>query len=428
MANLCMLIKLATFFEHKEKLIEILYYFCPDTSDDRLEMINRYKEKLKDDALFLQSLVVLIRFERIETEDNMMLLKRMRYFAEINLCSTVPNNRSMALALIYQLLRLNPELMTSSIEQNLILVANDSWWENRCLLIMVCAQCIRNIINSDDYQVFVKKTDPTVNKTYSMDNEAKAQTLKDKVEQFARLVIEVTSKNISQRVLKTFFIELIDLLKEQKILMDHFVQLLLVGGEDIKDWVLYNEEKDFKEEFFVFNDRSLRYKVSLDSDQVRDISLEILMSIADFFKEEKVVNISLEYLEIIYYAFQYCDFAELNLEQMDFIFNTIKEFIFLSLKNPNECVVASHILKKMFIHHFKAEVNIKDLDATTLQTSLEILEEEDETCIKNMADLIIYLNDQALDKAKIFLNDLEDDFQKRFGDDYKQNPIGEALA
>ena len=27
-----------------------------------------------------------------------------------------------------------------------------------------------------------------------------------------------------------------------------------------------DEEKDFKEEFFVFNDRSLRYKVSLDSD------------------------------------------------------------------------------------------------------------------------------------------------------------------
>jgi len=105
-----------------------------------------------------------------------------------------------------------------------------------------------------------------------------------------------------------------DLLKDQKNLMDHFVQLLLVGGEELKDWVLYNEEKDFKEEFFVFNDRSLRYKVSLDSDQVKDLSLEILISIADFFKEEKITEISLEYLEIIYYAFQYCDFADLNLE------------------------------------------------------------------------------------------------------------------
>ena len=51
---------------------------------------------------------------------------------------------------------------------------------------------------------------------------------------------------------------------------------------------------------------------------------------------------------------------------MDNIFNTIKSFIFLSLKNPNECVVASQILKKMFIHHFKAEVNIKDLDNITI--------------------------------------------------------------
>lgn len=191
----------------------------------------------------------------------------------------------MALSLIHHLIRLNTEMMTANIEYALIRLSNDSWWENRCLLIMVCSQCIRNIIQSEDYQIFVKKTDPTVNKTYSMDNEAKAQTLKNKVEQFATLIIDVTSKNISQIVLKTFFIELIDLVKEHSALMDQFVQLLLVGGEDIKDWVLYNEEKDFKEEFYVFNDRSLRFKVSLDSDLVKDISLEILISIADFFKK-----------------------------------------------------------------------------------------------------------------------------------------------
>ena len=44
-----MLIKLATFFEHKEKLIEIIYYFTPETAEDRLEIINKFKEKLKDD-------------------------------------------------------------------------------------------------------------------------------------------------------------------------------------------------------------------------------------------------------------------------------------------------------------------------------------------------------------------------------------------
>jgi len=38
-SNLCMLIKLATFFEHKEKLIEILYYFCPETPEERIELL-----------------------------------------------------------------------------------------------------------------------------------------------------------------------------------------------------------------------------------------------------------------------------------------------------------------------------------------------------------------------------------------------------
>ena len=61
--NLVILVKLSTFFEHKEKLIEILYYFCHDTPEDRIDIINRYKEKLKDDQLFLQSLVVLVKLE-----------------------------------------------------------------------------------------------------------------------------------------------------------------------------------------------------------------------------------------------------------------------------------------------------------------------------------------------------------------------------
>lgn len=108
--------------------------------------------------------------------------------------------------------------------------------------------------------------------------------------------------------------------------------------------MLYNEEKDYKEEFFVFNDRSLRYKVSFDSDNVKDISLEILISIADFFKEEETESINMEYLEIIYYSFQYCDFAELNLENMDYIFNTIKDFIFLTLKTEKESEIAQAIL------------------------------------------------------------------------------------
>ena len=48
--------------------------------------------------------------------------------------------------------------------------------------------------------------------------------------------------------------------------MDHFVQLILVGGDEMKEWVLYSDQKDHKEEYFVFNDRSLKYKVTLDSD------------------------------------------------------------------------------------------------------------------------------------------------------------------
>jgi hypothetical protein len=44
-----MLIKLATFFEHKEKLIQILYFFTPETPEDRLEIINKYQDKLKND-------------------------------------------------------------------------------------------------------------------------------------------------------------------------------------------------------------------------------------------------------------------------------------------------------------------------------------------------------------------------------------------
>jgi len=105
-------------------------------------------------------------------------MKRILYFAEINLTSTIPNNRSMSLSLLLSVLDLNPLLLNEGIEEMLTYIAKDSWWENRCLLIAVCGSILRSIVNSEDYQVFVSKKNPQASKTYSLENEMRTLKLK----------------------------------------------------------------------------------------------------------------------------------------------------------------------------------------------------------------------------------------------------------
>jgi len=38
------------------------------------------------------------------------------------------------------------------------------------------------------------------------------------------------------------------------------------------------------------------------------------------------------------------------------------------------------------------------------------------------------LNDLSVDKAKLFLNDLQDDLKEKMGEEYANNPIGAVLA
>jgi len=59
---------------------------------------------------------------------------------------------------------------------------------------------------------------------------------------------------------------------------------------------------------------------------------------------------------------------------------------------------------------------------------MNVLEQGDENCIKNVEELIQHLNDLSVDKAKLFLNDLQDDLRERMGEDYANNPIGAVLA
>ena len=133
-------IKSCLLFSKKEVLIQLLYSFCAPTPTARHQMISSFKEVVNDQSTFMQTLVVLIRFEKYYGEANAQLFQNFLHYATLNLFSASTNLRTMSLAIFCH--------TADQIQKN-------TWWENKCLAIVLFSKIIKGIINSEKYQNLV---------------------------------------------------------------------------------------------------------------------------------------------------------------------------------------------------------------------------------------------------------------------------------
>ena len=59
---------------------------------------------------------------------------------------------------------------------------------------------------------------------------------------------------------------------------------------------------------------------------------------------------------------------------------------------------------------------------------MEIIEENNETCMKSLVELVTYLNEQSIDKCKLFLNELQKQLEEHLGENFESNPVGAILS
>lgn len=187
----------------------------------------------------------------------------------------------MALALYAHIADLNYELVLERILGKVEALANNDWWETKCLCIIIFAKMIKGIVNSEKYLNLVKMASH-VHKSFNAENEALANKLKEKVERLANAIRVTSFPPSAEIILRTTFIYVIDLIGEHRILMELFVQLILQCNEDTRRWVLYSQSDDIDhEEYNVLSDKSIKHRTNIKSSELQKFASNILLYVVD---------------------------------------------------------------------------------------------------------------------------------------------------
>jgi len=309
------LLQKATIFEKKEQIIKILYYFIPWTVDAKHQMIALFKSTVKNQNLFMQALAVLLTFEDkcdVETEG---LLENFLFYAKTGMQSAHPIVKTMALNILANIAKLNYNIVYDFVASKLDTLATEDWWENKAQVIILCSRIIKGIIASDNYQNLVKKVNPQYTKNYSLENEMLGNKLKNDVDMFSEVIMRVTQSKSNHHVFRTFIVHCVEIAPESKLIMEQIVHILIRSDDEFRNWFYHNTD-DTKEEFVIYNDKSLRYKTSFDSEVLKKSARDMLLALTEIVQRENPENFDYSYLEIIEFGLLYTDFKVLNIEAL----------------------------------------------------------------------------------------------------------------
>lgn len=195
----------------------------------------------------------------------------------------------------------------------------------------------------------------------------------------------------NEHILRLSFIALNPIMGDNKAAIELFIHLFLLSNEEVRRWVLYSrggredeggrreedgagrreekggdrrEEELEREEYLVENDRSLKYKVNIKSEEFEKYASNILIYVVEMIKEIKLDRLTAEYLDLIVYGYLYTDFKMINMELCENINNSLKEYVFISLCDDEMCENTKTVLNQMLKLQFFSEVKIRVLLTT----------------------------------------------------------------
>ena len=434
------MIKSAPRFERKELLLRFLYAFSTPDGKSRFEQLLAYKSILKNSTVYLQSLAVLVTFEKSATDENKLLIEEMLKKAKTYLFVSSSNLRTMSLALLNKLLDLDFDRVAPVIEKSIEELANSDWWESKALAISIFGKSIRGIVESEKYQSLVKQNTST-HKSFSLENEQMIAKIHEKISGLAKGIQTAALPPTNEHIVRLAFISIGPILAEDKSLMELCIHLFLLANEETRKWVFYSqnsEEELQREEFLVESDRSLRFRVNIRSQDFEKHASNILIYVVEMIKElkndkqMKFDRLTTEYMDLLVYGFAYTDFKMINMELCENINNSIKEFIFIALCDDELCERAKTVVNIMMKLMFYSEVKIRECEKLLASAICLIYQNNFEVCRKNIEEILTLLVTDAFDNAvdiiKKFLIDVVRGIFSKGGEVYmKSTTLGEVL-
>lgn len=139
------------------ELFRLVYCFYGPDVGAKTQAIVQLKQQLQHHMeFFVQGLAVLIREEKVYSEENKKFFEEFIFYANINLFAQSPNLRTMALAMYIHLADLNYELVARLLQKKVGRLASADWWENRCQVVILLSKLVRSVLKSQKYVSLVK--------------------------------------------------------------------------------------------------------------------------------------------------------------------------------------------------------------------------------------------------------------------------------
>ena len=271
----------STSYEKKELIIPLLYLFCPNNAESKHQLIAAFESKLNNKFIFMQSLVVLLNQDIYYNELlNKILYDDFLYYAKTGVFSSMTKIRTPAICLLVKLAELKYDLLLDYSLNHLEQWNKENWWENKCLFIILASKLIYGIIESDNYRNNVKRINPQSNRNYNIENEMLIAKMKSDIEKLGKFMVEIAKLTQVENILKCFIINTIDLLGDSKVLVEHTVLIIINSDEEFRRW-FYDNNESVKEDYLIYNDKSTKHKLAIDSQKLKRFSKEFLMSIIE---------------------------------------------------------------------------------------------------------------------------------------------------
>lgn len=167
------------------------------------------------------------------------------------------------------------------------------------MFLIVISRILKGMADSEPYKLLIKKQNQNLVRAYNPENEVLVTNMREIIERLSNAVRNIFESNYNEYVYRIALIYFAEMLRENRNLVDIYVNLLLNSSQDIRIWALYNsDEADDTEEYFVYNDKSLKYHTSINSDALKDASEDILSVLAERMKKIDREEFQSNYLDI----------------------------------------------------------------------------------------------------------------------------------
>lgn len=349
-------------YEKREKFVKMIYYFYPNDPKSHHEAIKIYKEKLDNIEIFMQSLAIFIKEEVELNDNNRVLIRDFKHYAKVGLSSLKNSIKLSSLYMMSHLATLNHEWVQKHILFKLDQFTPHDWWEVRCMFLIVVSRILHGMSESEPYKMLIKKQNQNF-RAYNPDHELLVANMREIIDKLSNRIKLIFDKNYNEYVYRVALIYFADMLKENRNLVDIYVNLLLNSSQDIRIWALYNSETgDDVEEYFVYNDKSLKYQTYINTDALKNASEDILSVLADRMKKIERHQFEANYLDILIFCFENADFQKLNVEVFDSLINNSLDHLIYAMNIESLCKNAAQILEGFLDFVLKEEVMIQDYD------------------------------------------------------------------